>query len=122
MEKLLNAPLPAGAHQDEIVAKITDARRLFRSRNSGVSDHRRAVRELFDVLEAVRPDVKVELMTNDERDLFNVANNFAIRHNNAAQKRNYDPLWLGYLFQLLLATIHLVLRLRERRSEKPISG
>jgi hypothetical protein len=59
--------------------------------------------------------VKAELLTGDKRDLFNIANNFAIRHNNSAQKRDYDELWLWYLFQRFLADIHLVLRLRERR-------
>lgn len=116
MEKLLDASLPSSAQEDDlIVSRIADARRLFRSRHSEIGDHRRAVRELADVLEAIRPSVKAELMSGDERDLFSIANNFAIRHNNAAQKREYDPLWLGYLFQLFLGNIHLVLRLRERR-------
>lgn len=114
MEKLLDAPLPPGAQSDLIATKIADARRLFRSRHSDGSDRRRAVRELVDVLEAIRPDIKAYLPSADERDLFNIANNFAIRHNNDAQKRDYDPLWFGYLFQRFLADIHLVLRLRER--------
>jgi hypothetical protein len=115
LEKLLDAPLPPGAQSDLISSKMIDARRLFRSRHSDEGDRRRAVRELVDVLEAVRPDVKAHLLTADERDLFNIANNFAIRHNNDAQKRDYDELWLGYLFQRFLADIHLVLRLRERQ-------
>jgi hypothetical protein len=114
LEKLLDAPLPRGAQSDLITTKIADARRLFRSRHSDEGDRRRAVRELVDALEAIRPDVKAYLLTADERDLFNIANNFAIRHNNDAQKRDYDELWLGYLFQRFLADIHLVLRLRER--------
>lgn len=115
LEKLLDASLPPRAQDDLVVTKIADARRLFRSRHSDAGDRRRAVRELADVLEAIRPDVKTELMSGDERDLFNIANNFAIRHNNTTQKRKYDELWLGYLFQLFLANIHLVLRLSERR-------
>lgn len=115
LERLLDAPLPAGAQEEAITSKMADARRLFRSRHSDEGDRRRAVRELVDVLEAIRPDVKAELLSGDERDLFNIANNFAIRHNDATQKRDYDELWLGYLFQRFLADIHLVLRLRERR-------
>lgn len=114
LEKLLDAPLPRGAQSDLITTKMADARRLFRSRHSDEGERRRAVRELVDVLEAIRPDVKAHLLTADERDLFNIANNFAIRHNNDAQKRDYDELWLGYLFQRFLADIHLVLRLRDR--------
>lgn len=115
LEKLLDAPLPPRVQDDLISAKMADARRLFRSRHSDEGDRRRAVRELVDVLEAIRLDVKTHLLTADERDLFNIANNFAIRHNNDAQKRDYDELWLGYLFQRFLADIHLVLRLRERQ-------
>jgi hypothetical protein len=78
-------------------------------------DRRRAVRELADVLEAIRPDVKAELTKGDERDLFKIANGFAIRHNDVAQKREYDDeLWVGFLFQLFLFSIHLVRRLRDR--------
>ncbi|HVC08020.1 MAG TPA: hypothetical protein VND98_10605 [Solirubrobacterales bacterium] len=118
LEKLLNAPLPPGDQKDDlVVTKIADARQLFRSRHSDVGDRRRAVRELADVLEAIRPDVKTELLSGDERDLFNIANNFAIRHNNTAQKREYGELWIGYIFQLFLANVHLVLRLRERRAQ-----
>jgi hypothetical protein len=105
---------PPSAEAELVSAKVADARHLFRSRHSDVGDRRRAVRELVDVLEAIRADVRTELMSGDERDLFNIANNFAIRHNNTSQKRDYDELWLGYLFQLFLSNIHLVLRLRER--------
>lgn len=114
LERLLNASVPPSAEAELVGAKVADARRLFRSRHSDIGDRRRAVRELVDVLEAIRADVRTELMSGDERDLFNIANNFAIRHNNSSQKRDYDELWLGYLFQLFLSNIHLVLRLRER--------
>jgi hypothetical protein len=34
------------------------------------------------VLEAIRGDVKESMLTAHEKDLFKLANNFAIRHNN----------------------------------------
>jgi hypothetical protein len=116
LERLLDAQVPASASPDLVVKKVDEARRLFRSRHSDLGDRRRAVRELADVLEAIRPEVKAELPKGDERDLFNIANNFAIRHNDPEQKREYeDELWVGYLFQLFLSNIHLVLRLTERQ-------
>jgi hypothetical protein len=118
LERLLDARVPATASTDSVSKKIDEARWLFRSRNSDLGDRRRAVRELADVLEAIRPEVKAELLRGDERDLFNIANNFAIRHNDPKQKREYeDALWIGYLFQLFLSNIHLVLRLNERPAQ-----
>lgn len=51
--------------------------------------------------------------SKDERDLFNIANNFGLRHQNALQREDYDPLWLNWIFYNYLATIHLVLRKQE---------
>ena len=57
------------------------------------------MRELFDVLEKLRPEVKAEMLRGDEGDLFNIANNFAIRHLNEKQKGNYDSaLWHSWMF------------------------
>lgn len=118
LERMLDAPLPDEADDQRVLARINEARRLFRSRHSTPGDQRRAVRELIDALEALRSDAKVELLTNDERDLFKLANNYALRHNDAAQKGNYDALWFGYFFQIYLATLHLLLRLRPRNGAR----
>jgi hypothetical protein len=62
------------------------------------------------VLEYLQKDVKLYLK-GDEPDLFNIANNFGIRHHNQNQKTNYDQaLWLSWMFYVYLATIHLVAR------------
>jgi hypothetical protein len=52
--------------------------------------------------------VKAEL-SKDEADLFNIANNFALRHHRATQRDDYDDAWLTWLFYVYLATTHLVL-------------
>ncbi|MGO9835245.1 MAG: hypothetical protein ACLP1X_13615, partial [Polyangiaceae bacterium] len=69
---------------------------------------KQAVRDLVDVLEYHRGAVKVHL-SRDESDLFNVANNFALRHHRPDQKDDYDEAWLTWLFYVYLATVHLVL-------------
>ena len=75
-----------------------------------MDDRRNAVRELADVLEYLRPQVK-DHMKDDENDLFNIANNFGIRHHNQKQKTRYDQaLWLSWIFYVYLAAIHLVVR------------
>ena len=65
----------------------------------------------MDVLEYLRPQIKALLIKQDESDLFNIANNFGIRHHNEFQKTNYDtPIWLSWMFYYYLATIHAILR------------
>ena len=118
---LVEAPLPrqSGAITRET---LDDAIRKFRTRSSSTSDRRDAVRDLAGVLELLRPKLKTVLMSPDERDLFNIANNFAIRHENGRQRRNYDPaIWLSWMFYFYLATIHAALRLIERQ-EHPDSN
>jgi hypothetical protein len=49
-------------------------------------------------------------------DLFNIANNFGIRHYNEKQKTNYDQeVWLDWIFYYYLATINTIIRLIKKR-------
>ena len=67
------------------------------------------------MLEYLRPKVKSLLTSADEKDLFNLANNFGIRHHNDQQKTAYDAsLWLSWMFYFYLATIHVVLRKQQQ--------
>ena len=85
--------------------------RLFRRRNSTLGDRHNAVRTLADIFEQLRPELKKAITKNDEGDLFNIANNFAIRHNNDKQKTDYDKaLWLSWMFYFYLGTLHYAVR------------
>ena len=115
MRELLDAPIPATAESDLVTGRMNAAIALYRSRNSTRVDRRQAVRELADVLEPLRESVKEEMLPKDEREPFHLANGFAIRHNNRDQRRDYDDaIWLSWAFYVYLATIHAVLRLKER--------
>ena len=98
--------------KDEKIANRVDSAVLrFRRHGSNLDDRRQAVRDLADVLEYLRPKVKELLTSADEGDLFNIANNFGIRHLNDRQKTGYDTgLWLSWMFYFYLSTIHVVLR------------
>jgi len=110
---LLGAPVPPGTEHDLVMSKIDAAVARFRTRGASIDDRRHAVRDLADVLEALRPDIKQSMMSADEGALFNIANNFAIRHNNRQQRGDYDRVtWLRWTFYVYLATIHAVLRIR----------
>ena len=111
LEALLEASLPS-TDPDNIEARIEAARIKFRRHRSTLDERRDAIRDLADVLEFLRPKLKGVLTSRDESDLFNLANNFGIRHHNEQQKVEYDkPIWYSWMFYYYLATIHAVLRL-----------
>ncbi len=66
---LLDAPLPAGADAELVISRVDEAIRIFRSRGSTKAERRQAVRELVDVLEALRSDIKEEMLPKDEGEL-----------------------------------------------------
>lgn len=116
-ENIFNADMPS--KDENIVERINAATTNYRRHGSSIDDRRQAVRDLADVLEYLRPQVQ-ELLTNkDEKDLFNIANNFGIRHHNDKQKTSYDAaIWLSWMFYYYLATIHVVLRKIEHDKSK----
>ena len=100
--------------------KLEAATKKYRQRGSTVEERADAVRDLADVLEWLRPEIKDTLLKEDERELFNIANNFGIRHMNQNQKMKYDRnVWLSWMFYHYLNTIHAFLHLlrRQRKSD-----
>lgn len=116
--ELMTASVPKSANQENI-DKIEDAVRRFRSGRSSRKDRQDAVEDLIEVVEFFRPQVKQHMFRKDEDRLFEIANEFLLRHHNQRQKTDYDPAWLSWMFYLYLATIHLVLRLIERDDDAP---
>jgi hypothetical protein len=109
-DSLLTADLPVS--DANIKSRVDSAISKFRRYKSTADERRDAVRDLAGVLEYLRPQLKLVLDRQDEADLFNIANNFDIRHHNQAQKTNYDhSIWLSWIFYFYLATIHAVIRM-----------
>jgi len=108
-EQIFEADIPS--NDSNINSRIESAVLRYRRHGSTLDDRRQAVRDLADVLEYLRPKVSGIITKQDEKDLFNLANNFGIRHHNDKQKNNYDTaLWLSWMFYYYLATIHVLLR------------
>jgi len=117
LEKLIQAPIPTYDPQN-IEGRINSAILKFRRHRSSFDDRRDAIRDLADVLEFLRPKLKLVLTKSDESDLFNIANNFGIRHHNEAQKTEYDAaIWFSWIFYYYLATIHAAIRLIEKNEK-----
>jgi hypothetical protein len=117
LEELIETPLPDKTNDKNINDLIEAAKIKFRRSRSSINERRDAIRDLADVLEFIRPDLKSVLNTKDEQDLFNIVNNFGIRHNNQNQRTNYDKaIWYSWLFHYYLATIHAATRLIEKNN------
>lgn len=117
---LINAQT-SGADPTNVQARIESAKRKYRRRGSTLDERRDAVRDLADVLEFVKEDARKVLKSKDSADLFNLANNFGIRHHNKEQKTDYDPaIWLSWMFYYYLATIHACVRLIEKANQQQL--
>ncbi len=115
LKHLLYVPLPSYDPQN-IEAKISFASDKFRRYGSSLNERAEAVRILADCLEFLRPKIKKIITNADESDLFNIANNFGIRHHNSKQKTSYDKnIWLSWMFYLYLATLHACLLLIKKQ-------
>lgn len=114
---LVDEPLPED-EEAAVVDPVRAAIEQFFRRGAAVHDRLAAVKMLADSLERLRPEVKAELLSKDEAALFNVANNFGIRHNNREQRLDYNrELWLEWMFYVYLATIRAMLRLRDEQRQ-----
>ena len=110
VDEALPAYDPANVEQ-----RVEAAVRKFRRFRSSAEDRRDAVKSLADVLEFLRPQVKRAMVKRDEADLFNIANNFGIRHHNTQQRTDYDAeIWHTWMFCVYLATIHAVVQVIKR--------
>ncbi len=117
LSNLFDADIPT-EDKENIEIKVEQAIVKFRSYKSTIDDRQNAIRELVDVLEFLRPKAKMLLDKKDEADLFNIANNYGIRHHNDKQKYQYDKsIWLSWMFYHYLATIHALLRMFQKEEK-----
>jgi hypothetical protein len=104
----------------ETVDRVQHAIALFRARAATVEERRSAVITLAGILEERRGLLKAEVLTKDETALFQIANQFAVRHQKADQRGDYDPAFLDWLFWWYLGTVQLTDQLVARQT--PASG
>ena len=95
---------------------------IFRRRDGTVEDRRSAVLTLARILENRRNLLKSELLTKDENALFDIANNFNLRHNKANQRSDYAPVFLDWIFFWYLATINLTDQLLTNTTEPELTA
>ncbi len=95
--------------------QVRHAVALFRARDASEQDKRSAVIALAGVLEERRILLQESLFRRDERSLFQIANEYGLRHQQEGQKSDYDPAFLDWVFWWYLATIELTDRVLARQ-------
>ncbi|WP_218017258.1 hypothetical protein [Rhodococcus marinonascens] len=98
----------AARSDGESADQVRHALALFRERGSDRNQKRSAVAALALVLEERRYGVLADALAKSDRGaLFDLANNFHVRHQDARQKRDYDDFYLDWIFWVYLSTIEL---------------
>lgn len=87
---------------------------LFRGRGATRETKRSACIALAGLLEERRNLLEDHLLSKDEGALFQIANQFAVRHRRADQRSDYDEAYLDWLFWWYLATFELTDKLLGR--------
>ena len=93
---------------------IKKAIKQWKNRNQTLDEKKQAIINLANVFEFLKNEgtLKNILNSKDTRDLFNIANNFSIRHHNQLQKTDYDfDIWYDWIIQFYLATCTTTLKL-----------
>ncbi|MBQ0901310.1 hypothetical protein [Micromonospora sp. U21] len=92
--------------------QVRHALALFRQRGADRNQKRSAIAALALVLEERRHSVLADALAKSDRGaLFDIANNFHVRHQDAKQKRDYDDFYLDWIFWTYLATVELTNRI-----------
>lgn len=118
MSLLMEAGLPKH-DPNNVEARVEAAVARFRRHHSSLEDRKHALRDLADVLEYLRPKLKQVISSKDESDLFNIINNFGIRHHTPKQKTNFaTSIWYSWMFYYFLATIQACVRLIDENEKR----
>lgn len=114
---LTRRELPSSAPKT-VKDRVSAATRRFHNHGSTLDDRRAALKDLADAMEMIRPRAKLVLNRKDEDEIFQIMNQFGIRHAGNKQKTAYDDaIFFSWMFYYWLATIHACTRLIEQRAK-----
>lgn len=99
--------------EKNVDSKVRGAILKWRNRELSLAERKAAIVDMAHVFEWLKTNGLCKVLTkSDTGDLFNIANNFHIRHHNPNQKTNYDEnIWYSWMFHFYLATYHAAIRL-----------
>jgi hypothetical protein len=99
--------------------RIEHAVATFRNRvGASRADKRAAILSLHHLIERNRDQLRTHLIKRDEGALFQIANEFDLRHHREDQYTEYGDEFLDWIFWWYLATVDLLQRLHERSTDR----
>ncbi len=102
--------IPETDDQENVDERVQYAISRFFTRGSKAEDRKEALRILGDVMEYLKRS-GIRLDTKDEKSLFQILNQFAIRHHNKTQLDDYDKdSFYEYRFYVLLASVRFLMK------------
>ena len=102
------------ADEDQPVNEVAEAVRNYRERGASLAQKRSALNALAGALEPRRQAIKKVVMSKDETHLFDIANNYAIRHRNDHQRTDVGEEYLDWVYWNFVMMIDLMNRLEAR--------
>ena len=99
---------------DALEDEVAHAVRKYRARDASIAEKRAAIVMLYGEMEPKRKQVGRKLSSNDESDLFRIANTFNLRHRDKSQKSDYGVEFLDWIFWTNLSTLRLLDELGSR--------
>lgn len=98
---------------DDVLDKLRAAVKMFYRFDSKLEEKRKAINLLADILENVRNELKEVLNTEygigkntHDKMIFDIVNNFGIRHNNPRTKDDYShEIWFDWMMQYYTSVI-----------------
>jgi len=122
LQNILNAEI-IPYDEANVDSKVRNAIVRWRNRHLSLEEKKEAIRDLADVFEWFKKTKSLATVLDgkDESALFDIANNFAIRHHNPKQKTNYDrTIWYAWIFHFYLATYHAAVRLLIKKESNSV--
>lgn len=108
---LITQDLPKTA-DDTDTQKVETAIKMFFRYDSNEDEKMKAINLLADILEPYRVSLKQITTDNHDNLIFQLVNQYGIRHNDLKQKKDYDkPIWYEWMFHYYLSTVHATLKL-----------
>ena len=106
---------PKSKDNESINNKVNHAHHKYHHHSSTIEDKKDAIKNLADVLEFLKLEVKLHLLSKDESRLFEIANTFSFRHHNKNQRTDYDEdVWLEWIFYCYQNTINTLIKITEK--------
>lgn len=110
-------------HTEEVnQGTVEHAISLFEKRGATREEKRSACVNLAGILEQRRRLINQQLVSADEKLLFEMANKFDLRHRNPRQNSNYSEEFLDWIFWIYLATVQLTNNFIEAQDSVEVSG